>query len=60
MWIGVGKASQVSLRATVFVGDTCRIVLDPAGMVEAGEMLPVAASLADPPTDVGVEEFVLL
>ena len=56
----MGKASQVSLRATVFVGDTCRIVLDPAGMVEAGEMLPVAASLADPPTDVGVEEFVLL
>ena len=57
--IGVGEASQASLRATVFVGDTCRIVFDPAGMLEA-ETLTVAASLADPPTDDGVEEFVLL
>ena len=50
----------MSLRATVFVGDTCRIVLDPAGTMEADEVVRVAASLADPPTDVGVEEDVLL
>lgn len=49
----------MSLRATVFVGDTCRIVFVLAGM-EAGGTVTVAASLADPPTDVGVEEFVLL
>jgi len=57
----VGIASATPRRATVYVGETCREVLEGAAPA-AGALLetPWSFSFADPPIAVGAEGVVLL